>query len=211
MTPPASSHCAATSWDSADDSMMPRSSRSHSTFVPADSTTALVAFPVNRSRGAPNAAYERVVPETPFDPGRSEVRLYAFASTDVAADGSTLTGAPLGFGASGPPGDAALFTWFTGVTVPAADLPARPTGLPPIVTTIRDTFAVGIATVIIAIAVALPAWLASLIVFAAMLLVTALLVLVGRTQVKKSAPPKPERAIENLREDVAAVKGGLHS
>ena len=73
------------------------------------------------------------------------------------------------------------------------------------------TFAVGIATVIIAIAVALPAWLASLIVFAAMLLVTALLVLVGRTQVKKSAPPKPERAIENLREDVAAVKGGLHS
>ena len=29
--------------------------------------------------------------------------------------------------------------------------------------------------------------------------------------VKKSAPPKPERAIENLREDVAAVKGGLHS
>jgi membrane protein implicated in regulation of membrane protease activity len=73
------------------------------------------------------------------------------------------------------------------------------------------TFAVGIATVIIAIAVALPAWLASLIVFGAMLLVTLLLVLVGRAQVKQTGSPKPERAIENLREDVAAVKGGLHS
>ena len=73
------------------------------------------------------------------------------------------------------------------------------------------TFAVGIATVILAIAVALPAWLASLIVFGAMLVVTVILVLVGRTQVKKGGPPKPERAIENLREDVAAVKGGLHS
>lgn len=73
------------------------------------------------------------------------------------------------------------------------------------------TLAVGIATVIIAIAVALPAWLASLIVFGAMLIVTLLLVLVGRAQVKQTGSPKPERAIENLREDVAAVKGGLHS
>ncbi len=72
------------------------------------------------------------------------------------------------------------------------------------------TFAVGIATVIIALAVALPAWLAALIVFVAMLLVTAILALAGRAQLKKSAPPKPELAIENLREDVAAVREGLH-
>jgi len=73
------------------------------------------------------------------------------------------------------------------------------------------TFAVGIATVILALAVALPAWLAALIVFVVMLAVTAILVLVGRSQLKKSTPAKPERTIENLREDVAAVKGGLHS
>ena len=71
--------------------------------------------------------------------------------------------------------------------------------------------AVGIATVILAIAVALPAWLASLIVFVAMLLAAVALVLVGRAQVRKSAPPKPERTIENVRQDVAAVKEGLHS
>ena len=73
------------------------------------------------------------------------------------------------------------------------------------------TFAVAIATVIIALAIALPAWLAALIVFAALLLATVVLALVGRAQLKRSAPPKPERTIENVREDVAAVKGGLHS
>ena len=72
------------------------------------------------------------------------------------------------------------------------------------------TFAVGIATVIIALSVALPAWLAALIVFVAMLLVTAILGLAGRAQLRKSTPPKPERTIESLRDDVAAVKGGLH-
>jgi hypothetical protein len=72
------------------------------------------------------------------------------------------------------------------------------------------TLAVGVATVILAIAVALPAWLAALIVFAAMLVVTVVLLLVGRAQLKKSSPPRPARAIENLRKDVAAVKEGLH-
>lgn len=77
---------------------------------------------------------------------------------------------------------------------------------------ILAAYAVGvaIATVILAIAVALPAWLASLIVFVALLVVIAILVLVGRAQLKKGTPPTPERAIENVREDVAAVKEGLH-
>ena len=72
------------------------------------------------------------------------------------------------------------------------------------------TVAVGIATVIIALAVAMPAWLAALIVFVVMLAATAGLGLAGVAQLKKSSPPKPERAIENLREDVAAIKEGLH-
>lgn len=72
------------------------------------------------------------------------------------------------------------------------------------------TVAVGLATVIIALTVAMPAWLASLIVFVVLLAATAGLALAGRAQLKKSRPPKPERTIENLREDVAAVKEGLH-
>ena len=72
------------------------------------------------------------------------------------------------------------------------------------------TFAVGIATVILALAVALPAWLAALIVFAVLLVVSVVLALAGRAQLKRSTPAKPERTMENLREDVAAVKGGLH-
>ncbi len=72
------------------------------------------------------------------------------------------------------------------------------------------TFAVGIATAIIALALALPAWLAALIVFAVLLAATVVLALVGRAKLKRSAPAKPERVIENLREDVAAVREGLH-
>jgi len=70
-------------------------------------------------------------------------------------------------------------------------------------------FAVLIATVILLIAIALPAWAAALIVFVAMVVVIGLLVLIGRAQLKKSQPAKPERTIENLRSDATAVKEGL--
>lgn len=72
------------------------------------------------------------------------------------------------------------------------------------------TFAVGIAAAILGLAVPLPAWAAALIVFGALLLVTGLLAGIGVRQLKRSTPPTPERALENIKEDVAAVKGGLH-
>ena len=68
---------------------------------------------------------------------------------------------------------------------------------------------VAIATVVLALAVALPAWLAALIVFVATLLAAGLLAWVGVRQLKKITPAKPEVALENLREDVAALKEGI--
>jgi len=72
------------------------------------------------------------------------------------------------------------------------------------------TLAAFIATAIIGLATAVPAWLAALIVSVALLLVTAALALLGVRRLKKGVPPVPERAIENLQEDVDAVKKGLH-
>lgn len=67
-----------------------------------------------------------------------------------------------------------------------------------------------IATAIIALAIALPAWLAALIVTVVLLAVAGVLALVGLKHVKKGVPPVPERALENLQDDVETVKKGLH-
>lgn len=67
-----------------------------------------------------------------------------------------------------------------------------------------------IATAILGLATVLPAWLAALIVSVVLLLVTAALALLGVKHVKKGTPPVPERAMENLQEDVETVKKGLH-
>jgi hypothetical protein len=67
-----------------------------------------------------------------------------------------------------------------------------------------------IATVIIALALVLPAWLAALIVTVALFLLAGLLALVGRTQVKRAVPVTPLAAQESIKADVdtltAAVK-----
>jgi len=72
------------------------------------------------------------------------------------------------------------------------------------------TLAAFIATAIIGLSNAVPAWLAALIVSVVLLVVTAVLGLLGVKHVKKGAPPVPERAMENLQEDVDTVKKGLH-
>lgn len=63
-----------------------------------------------------------------------------------------------------------------------------------------------VATVIIALAIVLPAWLAALIVTVSLFLLAGLLALVGRGQVKHATPPVPERAVEGVKEDVQTVK-----
>lgn len=72
------------------------------------------------------------------------------------------------------------------------------------------TFSTLIATAIIGLANAVPAWLAALIVSLVLLAVTAVLALIGVRRVRAGSPPTPDRAIENVQQDVDSVKKGLH-
>ena len=67
--------------------------------------------------------------------------------------------------------------------------------------------AVLIATAILALDLVLPAWLAALIVALVLLAAGGLVALAGKKQVAQASPPKPERAIEGVKEDIATVKG----
>lgn len=72
------------------------------------------------------------------------------------------------------------------------------------------TLAALVATAILGLATAVPAWLAALIVSVALLLLTGALAAVGVRLVKRGTPPVPEHALEGLQEDVETVKKGLH-
>jgi uncharacterized membrane protein YqjE len=63
-----------------------------------------------------------------------------------------------------------------------------------------------IATVILLIGTALEPWLAALIVAVVLLAVAGVLALLGRKQVDRATPPKPERAMESVQRDVEHVK-----
>lgn len=62
------------------------------------------------------------------------------------------------------------------------------------------------ATLILALAEAVDAWLAALIVTVAYGAVAGALALAGRNKVQEATPPLPERAVESSRRDVAVVK-----
>jgi uncharacterized membrane protein YqjE len=64
-----------------------------------------------------------------------------------------------------------------------------------------------VATAILALAHALPDWLAALIVAVVLLASAAVIALVGKREVKQATPPAPEHAIEGVKEDIAVVKG----
>ncbi|GIG40319.1 phage holin family protein [Cellulomonas phragmiteti] len=68
-----------------------------------------------------------------------------------------------------------------------------------------------LATAVLGLATVLPAWLAALIVSLVLAAVTAVLALLGVKRFQKGTPPVPERAIQNLQEDVDAVKKGMHT
>lgn len=67
--------------------------------------------------------------------------------------------------------------------------------------------AVLITTAILALAVVLPAWLAALVVAVALFVVAGVVAMAGKSNVEQATPPKPERTIESVKEDVATVKG----
>lgn len=66
------------------------------------------------------------------------------------------------------------------------------------------------ATVAAALNVVLDVWLAVLIATALFLVVAGVLALLGRTQLKRAVPPKPERAIDGVRSDVHEIKERVH-
>ncbi|MBM9459134.1 phage holin family protein [Nocardioides sp. zg-536] len=68
-----------------------------------------------------------------------------------------------------------------------------------------------IATAVLALALALDAWLAALIVAVVLLLAAGIAALLGKSKVSEASPPVPSQAIGNVREDVDAVRHpGMH-
>jgi uncharacterized membrane protein YqjE len=63
------------------------------------------------------------------------------------------------------------------------------------------------ATLILVLALFLPGWAAALIVTVLIFAVAGVAALVGKNKVGEASPPKPERAIDGVKQDVATVKG----
>ena len=62
-----------------------------------------------------------------------------------------------------------------------------------------------LATVILALALVMPAWLAALLVAVALFLVAGIMALIGRGQVRRASPPVPETAVTSVRQDIETV------
>ena len=67
-----------------------------------------------------------------------------------------------------------------------------------------------ITTVILALALVMPAWLAALIVTVVLFAIAGVLALVGKKDVQQGAPPVPTEAISSVKTDIATVKESAH-
>jgi membrane protein len=67
-----------------------------------------------------------------------------------------------------------------------------------------------VACAVLALALVLDAWLAALIVAVAVGLIAGVLGLIGKKQVQQGVPPVPEDAVASVKDDIDAVKEGLH-
>jgi uncharacterized membrane protein YqjE len=67
-----------------------------------------------------------------------------------------------------------------------------------------------IATAILALSLALPAWLAALVVTVLVFAAAGVAALAGRRQVQEAAPPVPRETIDSVERDVAEVKEASH-
>ncbi|MGA8993305.1 MAG: phage holin family protein [Nocardioidaceae bacterium] len=65
-----------------------------------------------------------------------------------------------------------------------------------------------VATVILALALVVPPWLAALIVTVVLFVIAGVVALVGKKQVTQATPAAPQQTIENVKQDVATIKGG---
>ena len=67
--------------------------------------------------------------------------------------------------------------------------------------------AVTITTLILALALVLPAWASALIVAVLLFAGAGVAALIGKNKVQEATPPKPERAMDGVPKDVATLKG----
>ncbi|MDX2548750.1 phage holin family protein [Streptomyces sp. WI04-05B] len=66
------------------------------------------------------------------------------------------------------------------------------------------------ATAIAALSLAMDVWAAALIVTGVLAAVTAVTAALGKKQFSKAAPPTPERTVDSVKADVAAIKESAH-
>lgn len=64
-----------------------------------------------------------------------------------------------------------------------------------------------ITTAILALALAVPPWVSALIVTAVLLVAAGIAALLGKQKVAEATPPVPQQTVENVKKDVATVKG----
>jgi uncharacterized membrane protein YqjE len=67
-----------------------------------------------------------------------------------------------------------------------------------------------LTTVILALALAVDAWLAALIVTVVLLGIAGVLIVVARRQVSRGLPATPQKSIESVKQDVETVKESAH-
>lgn len=67
-----------------------------------------------------------------------------------------------------------------------------------------------ITTIILALALLVPAWLSALIVTVVLFIIAGIAALVGKKQIKQAVPPAPETTMENVKRDVNEVKEHGH-
>jgi len=68
-----------------------------------------------------------------------------------------------------------------------------------------------ITTAILALALILPPWVAAGIITLVLFAAAAAVSLVGKKRVQEATPAKPERVMENVKQDIAEVKGAAQS
>lgn len=64
-----------------------------------------------------------------------------------------------------------------------------------------------IATIVLVLALVMPAWAAALVVGVALFAAAGVAALRGKSQVAEATPAKPERAVAGIKEDIETVKG----
>lgn len=64
-----------------------------------------------------------------------------------------------------------------------------------------------LTTIILALSLVIPPWLAALIVTVVLFAVAGVLALKGKSSVAKATPAKPQEALDGIKQDIATVKG----